>query len=614
MTGCKLNISIISGILVSLFNVFFSGCHENEYSDELFEIDFLLHANPDSAWQRISEFDTLQIHRVSDKHYYALLMAEAKDKTYREDTLEYAINEAAEYFIDRDDREKAMRSMFYKGIVYQNSEKYGLAIISHLKGIELSDTTDYLYRGKMFNAISEAYKSVSDAPQELKYAQLALDEYQKLDSLVFIEDLKLVYGYALCRNNKIDEGIGEMRRVYREAVMRNDEERIEDALIYMALGYLVGGVNDRAKACLSILFSNEDSYSRLKGYEYLYLDTMISAGAPSDSIEWIAGKIEYADSTVMLPFRYYAYKNEYKLAYKTLLEILNQNEMLFADRLHSSVSNEVEEHMEEKQRMANIKISHLHNMILWICVSLFLLVCLILALLWAFMVSRKRKEKDLLYSLEILTKEKSEIKNRMELLNSDKEKLIRENIDIKTLMGKLNSDNINLLSENNTLKNEQISTGTQEQNGTNDKRNFETDLLSKLFGELDSLHSEYYLHGNSEKGKGMILNHLSDQLTLLREDMDILHSMEGHINNVSNGILEDVYDVVSLNINQRRIVALLCMGFSKEAVCQIMGIEMSSFYTRMNRLTKRIAASGSHRSNELLAFIGRGKKWNNRML
>ncbi len=129
-----------------------------------------------------------------------------------------------------------------------------------------------------------------------------------------------------------------------------------------------------------------------------------------------------------------------------------------------------------------------------------------------------------------------------------------------------------------------------------------------LFSELDALHAEYYLHGSSEKGKSILLNHLSDQLTFLREDEDVLQSMEGHINNISNRILEDVYVFVRLNIHQRRIVALLCMGFSKEAVCQIMGIEMSSFYTRMNRLTKRIEASGSPRSNELLLLIGRGKR------
>lgn len=600
-------IFIIFSIAVLTAEILFSGCRETLYSTELAAIDSLLNIDPDSAWQRFTRYDISQLDNEDDRHYYALLSAEVHDKTYHEDTAKTAISEAAFYFIEKGDKEKAMRSMFYRGIIYQNSGEYGPAIISHLKSVEMTDTIDHLYRGKIFNAISEIYKSVSDAPQELKYTRLALEEYQKLDSLVFIEDLKLAYGYALCRNNKIDEGINEMHNVYEEALKRNDEERIEDALIYMGLGYLVGGLNDKAKACLSILFSNDDGFSRLKEYDYLYLDTMISAGAPHDSINWIVKKMGYSDSSTMLPFRYYAYNNEYKLAYKTLLEELRQNELILSNRLHSSVSSEVKEHMDEEQNKVKLKISHLHNIIFWVIVSLFLLLCLILTLVKVFIISKRKREKDLLYSLEILTKEKSEIINRIELLSYDKEKLVKENMNIRMHISKLDSDNKNLQDENDSLKREQAAYNKQTQYLQKKKGNFETDLLSKLFGELDVLHAEYYLHGSSEKGKSMLLNHLSNQLTLLREDMDILQSMEGHINNVSNGILEVVYDSVRLNIHQRRIVALLCMGFSKEAVCQIMGIEMSSFYTRMNRLTKRIEASGSPRRNELLILIGRGK-------
>lgn len=602
------------------------GCHGTVYSDELTLIDSLLSVDPDSAWQRLSEYDTLRLQSENDRHYYALLSAEANDKTYHVDTSDRAISDAAAYFIDKGDREKAMRSLFYKGIVYQNAGKYGPAIITQLKSLEMADTANHLYRGKICNAISEIYKGVSDAPQELEYAQMSLEEYEKLDSLVFIEDMKLTYGYALCRNNRIDEGIEQMQEVYKAAMERSDEERIETALIYMALGYLWANDSEKAKDCFTFLYSTEDKFSQFDVYLYLYLNAMISARAPSDSITRMANSIINYGLRQELPFRYYANNNNYQKAYEMLLEECHQNDSLYVNRIRSTVSQEVNFYMGIEQNKANLKIRELNGIINWIIVSVILLICLILTLVRVYSVSKKKKEKELLYSMEILKNEKSGIIHRFNELSSYNDALVIENemitkradelrvttenlnkekSEMISRVDKLSADNKHLLEENNALKNEQITkVSTNQGKGIKD---FESDLISKLFGELDLLHTQYYIYGNTEKGKTIILNQLSGQLTFLREDQKVLTNMEYYINSISNDLIAEVYEHTKLNGQQRRIVALLCMGFSKQAVCLIMDIEMSSFYTRMNRLTKRIGSCESPRKDELLALMGRVK-------
>lgn len=192
----------------------------------------------------------------------------------------------------------------------------------------------------------------------------------------------------------------------------------------------------------------------------------------------------------------------------------------------------------------------------------------------------------MLYSLEILTKEKSEILSRMD---------------------QISSRNKELLEENDSLKKSFVDEEHTKQSCKEENEHCESDLLVELFNELDILHKEYYLHGNTEKGKNMLMHHLSEQLNMLRGDEVLLRNVEGHINNNNGGLLTEIYNCVRLNADQKRIVALLGIGFSKEVVCQIMGLEMSSFYNRMNRLSKRIEDCASCRKNELLVLIGRGK-------
>ncbi len=313
---------------------------------------------------------------------------------------------------------------------------------------------------------------------------------------------------------------------------------------------------------------------------------MIATGSPADSIELIATVISNDANFQKLPYEYYEYKKDYKQAYRGVIEVLHQNDSLFIERYHSSVSHEVKGYMDEEQAKAELRISHLNNIIVWIIISGVLLICLLVVMVRFYAVSRKKREKDLLYTLEILTKEKSEIVSRID---------------------KLNSDNKNLSDENDLLKTKYAHYIHNRQDVQENESHFESDLLSKLFCQLDGLQREYYFHGKSEQGTGRIMERLSKLVELLRENMGLLNDMEGHINRDYDGVLAQVYGAVRLNVNQRRMVALLIMGFSKEAVCQIMGIEMSSFYLRMNRLVKRIDGCRPPKQTEFLALIGRGK-------
>ncbi len=572
-------------LMIDVILLIVSGCVHNSYSDKLTLIDSLLQADPDSAYNLICDFDTSLLTKDNDRHYYSLLMAEARDKTFQEDSTHNVISDAADYFIMHGDKRNAMRSLFYKGRKYQDAANYGAAIITFLKSIELTDTTDHLYRGKIYNSISESYKAVSDAPQELEYVRRSLEEYQKLDSLVFIEDMKLAYGYALCRNYKMMEGLQIMQEVLHAAEARNDEERMNEALINLSMGYLWGGCDKNAKDCMSLLYSRSNDFFQSNEYAYLYIDALLTANTPIDSIKLLINKLKTSGSLQEIPFRYYAYNNNYEEAYNSLLKICQENEAHFADRIHSSANQEIEEYLEQERNTLYHEVSHLNGVILWVSISFLLLICLISACIWLYIVIKRKKEKDVLYSMEILIKEKAEITKIMETLKTENQYLANRNSS--------------LIKEQNNNPNPNPCEQPRNNN------NYEADLLARLFKELDMLHAAYYTGTSDGHGKTTVLEQMSKQLKLLRENKDMLNNMEGHINNINGGLLADVYREVKLNNEQRRIVALLCLGFSKESVSQIMDVSLQNYYTRMYRLTKRIEGCSSPRKEELLTLFRR---------
>lgn len=586
---------ILFGVLLCMIvaAVVISGCGRkaDSISGSLLEIDAMLQTDPDSAYALLEKVNVDSLAGTRDVNFYRLLTVEAQDKTFRDDTVYKEICEAAEYFDSIGDSRNAMRSLFYSGRIFQNRHEYGKAIISMLKAEEKADTTEHLYLGKIYNAISESYKEVCDAPQELKYAQMALEEYEKLDSLPFVNDAKLWLGLSLCRNHRADEGIELMTKTYSEAVASDDEFIQIGALQNLSLGYLWNQDWQHAKNCLYLLNSTQNLPS---SYQDLYLICLLLNNAPADSIENTANQIIYSLSLNKVPYQYFVYKGDFEESYSAVNRQLLENDSIFTKSINSNVALAVNTYLNEKNFHNKLKIKYLNKTIIWGILLSILLISIGILCVYIYVLRKRKREKEILYSLELIRKEKFEITTQINKVNEDNNNLIQEN--------KLIGNNYKILSDENNILQQEILKyqGNKFNNGSY--------LLKRLFENLDLLHTDFYMHGNTEKGKNTLLNRISDQIKLLREDEKILKNIEDYVNETHDNILMDTYAVLKLNPEQRRIIALSCVNFSKESICQIMNITLPNYYTRMNRLIKRISGSSSPKKDDLMLLIHKKKQ------
>lgn len=558
-------ISILCALLLALFS-----CREEAVSPRLAEIDALLRTDPDSAYSLLCDSTSTPLAGRRDSAMWRLLTAEARDKTFHDDTVPGEIRRASAYFRDRGDRKNLMRSLFYEGRILQNAGLHGEAVVTLLQSAEQADTTaDRLYLGKIYNAIGEIYQSIGDSPQEAEYFEKAWKAYQKTDSAVFIDEAQSCYGLALCRSGRCDAGIRLMTEAYNSAKKLGDTITLHLTLSNLAIGYLWADRNVPGRDCLSIIYANRQSMPMAPEYLDLFLYSLIQTNAPNDSIEMVAKDLLQTAQKWKICYEYYINKNNFEYAFYSLRDELKENEIIFKKRLHNNINSTLNAFNLNRTNKLKQETEMLRQHNTWLIIVSILVAALTISITYILHIRRTKKTANLLNTIELLTIEWNRISEELKNSEATIDKLTHEN----TLLA-------------NKTEGEEAAM-----------------LMLGIFAELNNLYFQRYMKEGSDKERKATINLMEGQIKLLREDPTILRCMEKYVDLIYDNILEDVYTTIKLMPNQYRIIALLCLNFSREAICRIFDITLNSYYTRMNRLVTRLNSSSSPRKDELIALI-----------
>ncbi len=558
-------VSILCALLLALFS-----CREEAVSPRLAEIDALLRTDPDSAYSLLCDSASTPLAGRRDSAMWRLLTAEARDKTFHDDTVPGEIRRASAYFRDRGDRKNLMRSLLYEGRILQNAGLHGEAVVTLLQSAEQADTAaDRLYLGKIYNAIGEIYHSIGDSPQEAEYFEKAWKAYQKTDSAVFIDEAQSCYGLALCRSGRCDAGIRLMTEAFNSAKELGDTITLHLTLSNLAIGYLWADRNVPGRDCLSIIYANRQSMPITPYYLNLFLSCLINSGAPKDSIEMVKQELVRFVGEENLPLDYYLQMAPEKVNARLLKRLQESNHTL-EEVIRSNLNNRVRIYHEDKIAKHARKIGKLEERRKWMIILSVVIVAFVCTIAYVRLLKRRQRISNLIRSVELLTAQGNHLSRLLEKTNREKENL--------------NQANRHLIEKN-------------------EMRAEASELILGIFGELNKLYFERYLHEDSDKGRTSLIVLMDEQIRLLREDPTMLKGIETYINAVHGNILEDVYASVKLTPDQRRLVALQILDFVREAICSIFNITINSYYTRMNRLMARLQSSSSSRKDELISLI-----------
>ena len=132
----------------------------HRYDGRLAAVDSLMKDNPDSALALVLALDTADILAEGDRAYRALLLTQARYKSYVTATSDSDINQALAYFrVHPADREKLTRAYIYKGAVMDELGYPDSAMFYYKTAEATADPADYFNLGYCNLRIASLYQN-----------------------------------------------------------------------------------------------------------------------------------------------------------------------------------------------------------------------------------------------------------------------------------------------------------------------------------------------------------------------------------------------------------------------------------------------------------------------
>lgn len=166
-------------ILTLLTLLVISSCRKQKFEPILQQAASIMEEHPDSALVILKQFNDLQGLKRSDYYQYYLLNIQAKDKIYQDITTDSLIFDIQEYYIKKNDEEKAALASFYCGRILQENKKYEDALQTYLHAENyLKQIEDDNLKGLFQAAIGEIYYLQLLSDESITHIKLASDYFE----------------------------------------------------------------------------------------------------------------------------------------------------------------------------------------------------------------------------------------------------------------------------------------------------------------------------------------------------------------------------------------------------------------------------------------------------
>ena len=134
---------IVSSVLLC------SCSRSNDTSRLVYDIENYIESQPDSALAVLQRLDTRQLHSDKDRAKYALYMSMALDKNYIDKTDFDVLQPAIDYYSKHGSATDKLRTFYYQGRIYQNSDDDESALESFVISMDLGQSsTDTLTKAR----------------------------------------------------------------------------------------------------------------------------------------------------------------------------------------------------------------------------------------------------------------------------------------------------------------------------------------------------------------------------------------------------------------------------------------------------------------------------------
>lgn len=497
---------------------------------------------PDSALVLLSNIDANKISTKKQKADYALLLSQAKDKCFIDETNDSLINIAVNYYRSKRSSDKRMKSYYYLGRIQHNAGLYPQANVSFtLAENDALKLSDYFYAGLIYRGIMNVYNASYNYKEEALYASKSYDNFVNAKAYSYAAYALYSLGISKFNQQRYTDALSDFIQVIKYAENYNDAYLEANARANISTIFLEQNNADKARE--QLLYIKDSLNATLNSEWYTNYAWMCALENQLDSASYYMELGQnIADITPhdyqKIKFRSYIIDRKlgrYKSALHTYEDITALQDSIVRSVLEESVIAYQRDYFHEQNKFASFKLkSHIK-----LSAAIIVVLSLIIAV-----ISRQKKLKGL------------EASKYMDKVCELEEHMIHSSVkmdEMSLLINKLFHDKFTLIN--------QLSSKYYERKNTQSEQ---ISIYEEVKKSIDRISTNKYTASELER----IINECCDNI------MFKMRTQLPHFREVDF-----------------QLISYIVSGFSYQAISIFMDTKIENLYKRMYRLKDRIATS-----------------------
>ena len=527
---------IISAIVLSVF----TGCADKR--EVLLKAESVMFEQPDSALSLLNGIDPSSLKTKQTRAKYALLLSQAKDKCFIDETNDSLINIAVSYYKERGCSSDRMKSYYYLGRVHYNAGLYPQANVAFtLAESDAAALSDYFYAGLIYRGIAWVYNSTFNHKAENEYAVKSYESFVKAGYDLYAAYALFGIGVSKLNRKQYHEAIEFLINAVESAQKLNDVSLEVNAR--QSLSIIYNQLNEHQKVFEHLRYVRDTLKYPL---DYEWYTNYAGVCILNNQLDSVAYYLESARNLVdSTSTDYQKYKHQifsleeklgdYKSALDTYISIAMYQDSLVRSVLEESVIKYQRDYLQEQNKLASYKLKSFKLLSIAIIIVLLLIIVI---------VYRQKYLKSILVR-EYMDKV-CELENHM-LHNT----------------GKI--DNMSLLVKK---------------------------LFHGKFELINNLCRKYYERKNTYSEQIAIYDDVKKSIEKIGSNSYTSSELEQIINECCDNIMAKMRaQLPHFREPDFQLISYIIAGFSYQAISVFMDTKIENLYKRMYRLRDRINSS-----------------------
>lgn len=585
-------------VMVGLWILCIVGGCRNSSDPRLSEADSLIEDLPDSAMMILDGYRLGANSTAGDSAYYGMLLTHARYKNFIDETDDSLISASADFFLKHNDKEKAARSLFLKGMIQMNAQKFGDAAVSFSKGLDIArEQKSYMWEGQCARALFMLYGRLLNGSAQVKYAKEEYRAFSDGNCGDWVDYSLLDLATAYNNNGQYERSLTQSELLINRASEKGDSLLLGESLLLAGMTEFAMKNYDKCLEFYVKAYKLDPTILTEDNKMHISIaQSMVNPDALGPDFQDMVACNEMTQS-LQPTFNQLADSGNYKDAYAALMEYKEKQEKFINKILDNNVSESVSSYQKTVSELNEERVRN-EKLVVGIIIIAIIIVLVLIILFY-----RIRLYKSIASTVQteaVIASLKADLLNQI-----NQNKNLSETLDKQVVQ----LANINKLKENDMTDEDSVNTdnnisdviGRKDEDNSIDNK-FKN-VLKEKYAEINELCDSYY------QGLG----HKEDRKEIERRVRQIATSFSkrktlGDIEDYADSISENLYssfksDFINAGEDVRKLFLFLMLDFSILTICVLMNLERDVVYNRKARLKRKIKESDSHRRTEYLKYF-----------